>query len=147
MKRRTFIKGLGAAVTLAPGISLRPARAEGVSNPHLTKVNPKFLISEKEARDWHAAKDSQGRPTMSGSPSWKNFLNITEKGLREVGVVDSALLRRAGGHLHFSACRNCTTCRRSISTAKPAPSSIAAAGARAIRFEDFVSRITKVAHF
>jgi len=88
MKRRTFITGLGAAVSVAPGIVLRPASAEGTANPNLTKVNPKFLVTPQEVRAWHAAKDSMGGPTMTGSPSWKNYLQILEKGLRDSGCVD-----------------------------------------------------------
>jgi hypothetical protein len=46
------------------------------------------MVSEQEVHAWHVAKDSMGGPTMSGSPSWKNYLQILEKGLRECGVVD-----------------------------------------------------------
>jgi hypothetical protein len=88
VKRRTFITNLGAAVTLAPGIALRPARGDGGANTNLTKVNPKFLATAQEVRAWHAAKDSMGGPTMTGSPSWKNYLQILEKGLRDCGCVD-----------------------------------------------------------
>jgi hypothetical protein len=87
MNRRTFITGLGAAVTLAPGISLRSAPAAG-TNPDLTKINPKYLVTPQEVTAWHAAKDSKGGPTMSGSPSWKNYLQLMEKELRAAGVVD-----------------------------------------------------------
>ena len=86
MRRRTFIHGLGAAV--APGIALRQAKADGASNPHLTKVNPKYLASPEDVHAWHVAKDSKGGPTMTGSPSWKNYLQILEKELRAAGVVD-----------------------------------------------------------
>jgi hypothetical protein len=88
MKRRTFITGLGASVSLAPGFAFAPAREEGSSNPNLTKVNPKFLVSPKEVHAWHAVKDSKGGPTMTGSPSWKNYLEFAEKNWRESGVVD-----------------------------------------------------------
>ena len=88
MNRRTFISGLGAAVSLQPGIVLRPAGAEGTANANLTKVNPKFLVTPQEVRAWHVAKDSMGGPTMTGSPSWKNYLQILEKGLRDSGCVD-----------------------------------------------------------
>ncbi|MCH8333002.1 hypothetical protein IIC65_03635 [Candidatus Sumerlaeota bacterium] len=91
MKRRTFIKGLGAAVTLAPGVYLgqgRSARAADAVSPHLTRINPDSLISPKEAHAWHVAKDSMGGPTLAGSPSWKNFLRVAEEELRKRGVVD-----------------------------------------------------------
>jgi len=87
MQRRTFIRGLGAAISLAPGVTLRAATAEP-ANPHLTKINPKFLVSEKQVHAWHVEKDSKGGPTMAGSPSWKNYLELLEKELRAAGVVD-----------------------------------------------------------
>ena len=83
--RRTFISGLGAAVTLAPGFSLRAGSA---SNAALTQVDHKFLPSPKQVHDWHAAKDSKGGPTLAGSPSWHNYLDLLEKELRAAGVVD-----------------------------------------------------------
>src|SRR5271165_634098 len=88
MKRRTFIRGLGAAVTLAPGVTLRSATSNIAANPSLTKVNPKYLIGEREVHALHVIKDSKGGPTMSGSPSWKNYLELLEKELRSAGVVD-----------------------------------------------------------
>jgi hypothetical protein len=88
LSRRSLIQGLGATVALAPGIMLRAATGSSGANTHLTKVNPQFLPGEKEIRDWHVAKDSMGGPTMTGSPSWKNYLQILEKGWRERGVVD-----------------------------------------------------------
>jgi hypothetical protein len=88
INRRTLLHGLGATIALAPGMALRAATVNSAVNPHLTKVNPKFLVSEQEIHAWHVAKDSMGGPTMTGSPSWKNYLEILEKGLRECGVVD-----------------------------------------------------------
>jgi hypothetical protein len=88
MKRRTFIQGLGAAVTLAPGVTLRPALADGAGNPSLTKVNPKFMITQAEVHALHVAKDSKGGPTMAGSASWHNYLELLEKEWRAAGVVD-----------------------------------------------------------
>jgi len=88
MQRRSFVQGLGATIALAPGIALRSATVDGGANPNLTKVNPKYLVTETEIHAWHAAKDSMGGPTMTGSPSWKNYLQILEKGFRECGVVD-----------------------------------------------------------
>jgi hypothetical protein len=88
MNRRTFITGLGATVSLAPGLTFAAAREEGGSNPHLTRVNPKFMVTPKEVHGWHVVKDSKGGPTMSGSPSWKHYLEFLEKNWREIGVVD-----------------------------------------------------------
>ncbi len=90
--RRTFIKGLGAAVALAPDVTLRPARsayaADEAASPHLTRIRRDWLITPDEARAWHAAKDALGGPTLAGSPSWRNFLELTERELRASGVVD-----------------------------------------------------------
>ncbi len=87
--RRTFVKGLGAAVSLAPGVLLgRRVRAETGGHADLTAINPKLLVSEKEVHTWHVLKDSMGGPTIAGSPSWKNFLDVCEKELRACGVVD-----------------------------------------------------------
>ena len=88
LNRRTFIAGLGASVSIAPGFAFAPAHDERSYNPHLTKVNPKFLVSPKEVHAWHVVKDSKGGPTMTGSPSWKNYLEFAEKSWRESGVVD-----------------------------------------------------------
>ncbi len=88
MDRRTFITGLGAAVTLAPGLTLRASAATGGANPDLTKINPKFLISPKDAHALHLVKDSHGGPTLAGTPSWKNYIELLEAELRKAGVVD-----------------------------------------------------------
>jgi hypothetical protein len=83
--RRTFVSGLGAAIALAPGFTLR---ANTAGNPALERVNPKFLPDAKTVHAWHAAKDSKGGPTIAGSPSWHNYLELLEKELRACGVVD-----------------------------------------------------------
>lgn len=88
MKRRTFIAGMGASVSLAPGFAFAPAREEAAAHPALTKINPKFMVSPKEVHEWHVVKDSKGGPTMTGSPSWKNYVEFAEKSWREAGVVD-----------------------------------------------------------
>ncbi len=88
IERRTFLKGLGTAVTLAPGVSLRAAKTEGRAHPALTKVNRKLLPTAAEVRSWHAVKDSKGGPTLTGSPSWHNYLQMLEKEWRALGVTD-----------------------------------------------------------
>jgi hypothetical protein len=80
--RRKFIQ----AIALAPGIRLGAATAGG--HPALTKVNRKFLPAAKEVHNWHAIKDSKGGPTLAGSPSWHNYLEMLEKEWRALGVVD-----------------------------------------------------------
>ena len=88
IERRTFIKGIGTAAALAPGLRLRAAKTDGRENPALTKVNRKFLPTAKEVRSWHAIKDSKGGPTLTGSPSWHNYLEMLEREWRTLGVTD-----------------------------------------------------------
>ena len=88
IKRRAFIRGIGTAVALAPGIRLRAAKTDGRADPALTRVNRKFLPTAEEVRSWHAIKDSKGGPTLTGSPSWHNYLEMLEKEWRTLGVTD-----------------------------------------------------------
>jgi hypothetical protein len=90
LARRTFIRGLGAAIALGPAAGRAAATcaaAEGAS-PRLTRIHRDFLVTHKQAQAWHVAKDSRGGPTFAGSPSWRHFLEFTERALRERGVVD-----------------------------------------------------------
>lgn len=86
--RRTFIKGLGAAVTLAPGVFLVGARTVQAAHADLARVNRANVVSAQTVRAWHAEKDSMGGPTIAGSPSWKNFLRLCEEQMKRCGVVD-----------------------------------------------------------
>jgi hypothetical protein len=88
IERRTFIKGIGMAMGLAPGIRLRAAKAGTRAIPGLTRVNRKFLPTTEEVRSWHRIKDSKGGPTLTGSPSWHNYLEMLEKEWRTLGVTD-----------------------------------------------------------
>ena len=65
IERRRFIKAIGTALTLAPGIRLRAVKKDG-AHPALTN-----LPATKEVHSWHAIKDSKGGPTLTGSPSWR----------------------------------------------------------------------------
>ncbi len=87
IERRTFLKGMGAAVTLAPGVRLGATKS-GDAHAALIKVNRKFLPTAKEVRAWHAIKDSKGGPTLTGSPSWHNYLEMLEREWRALGVTD-----------------------------------------------------------
>jgi len=88
ISRRTFMKGIGTAVVLAPGIRLRAAQAPGRAHPALNKVDRTLLPTADEVRSWHAIKDSKGGPTLTGSPSWHNYLEMLEKEWRTLGVRD-----------------------------------------------------------
>lgn len=86
--RRQFMKGLGSAVTLAPGLRLGAARPAADVHPALTSVNRTLLPTAAEVRAWHAIKDSKGGPTLTGSPSWHNYVEMLEKEWRALGVTD-----------------------------------------------------------
>jgi hypothetical protein len=55
------------------------------ANPALTKINPAYLVSAKEATDWHRYKDQHG-PALSGNPSWQKYMTFVEDKLREYGA-------------------------------------------------------------
>jgi hypothetical protein len=86
--RRTFMKEIGTAVAVAPGIRLRATQTGGRAHPALTRVNRKFLPGAEEVRAWHAVKDAKGGPTLTGSPSWHNYLEMLEREWRGLGVTD-----------------------------------------------------------
>jgi hypothetical protein len=85
--RRTFIRGLGAAVVLAPGISVRASRVDTPSHGALTTIDRALLPTAEHVHAWHVIKDSKGGPTMTGSPSWENYMRLLEKEWRASGVV------------------------------------------------------------
>lgn len=86
--RRSFIKGMGAAVVIAPGLRLTAARADVAAPAALTTIDRALLPAAEQIRAWHVIKDSKGGPTMTGSPSWQNYLQLLEKEWRDSGVVD-----------------------------------------------------------
>lgn len=88
LDRRTFIKGLGAAVTLAPGVFLAGTRTAEATHADLARINAAHLVSAETVRAWHAEKDSMGGPTIAGSPSWANYLRLCEEQLKRCGAVD-----------------------------------------------------------
>ncbi len=81
MKRRTFLTGLGASVSLAPGFAFAPAREEAAAHPALTKINPKFMVSPKEVHDWHVVKDSKGGPNHGRKPVLEKLCRVRRKEL------------------------------------------------------------------
>jgi hypothetical protein len=97
IERRTFIRGLGGAVALAPGLQFAAQRATAAP---VTKINPKFLVTAKEVHAWHAIKDSKGGPTITGSPSWHNYVELLEKQLHGMGCVD--IFRNSWKFQHWS---------------------------------------------
>jgi len=53
----------------------------------VTTIDPAFLITPKQALDWHVFK-SEGGPTYAGSAGWKRFTDFLVAKLPELGAVD-----------------------------------------------------------
>lgn len=83
LQRRDFMGVLGAG-SLA---GLIPVRTLAAVDSPLTKINKAWVISEREALDWHKFKDSNG-PALTGNESWRSFLGFLETKLRQCGCVD-----------------------------------------------------------
>jgi hypothetical protein len=83
LQRRDLLRGLGAGVVAG----LAPAPGLAAAGSPLTSINPAWVVSEREALDWHRFKDSKG-PALAGSDSWRSFLGFLETKLKEYGCVD-----------------------------------------------------------
>ena len=83
--RRTQALLLCLAVSLTP--ALQAAQQSKSAKRPLNQINPAFVITPKEAKEWHALKDKLG-PALSGNPSWRNYMEFVEKKLKEYGAVD-----------------------------------------------------------
>ena len=78
--RRTFLKAAagvaaGTVLTRHPlwaQSSLASASAFGGAGTASTKINPAFMITPQQAREWHLFK-AQAGPTYAGSAGWKRF--------------------------------------------------------------------------
>lgn len=79
---------LALAICLAVlwGSTLQSAAQSKAKQP-LNQINPAFVITPKEATEWHALK-AKGGPAFSGNESWRNFMTFVEKKLKEYGAVD-----------------------------------------------------------
>lgn len=53
----------------------------------LTRVEPRWLVSESEAIEWHRVKDEKG-PALTGNASWRHFMDFMKTKLEEYGCVD-----------------------------------------------------------
>src|SRR5215831_13625882 len=82
-RRRTFLKG---AAAVAAGTMIAPRSVWAAENG-ATKIDPTFLITPKQAWDWHAFK-SAGGPTYAGSAGWKRYTDFLLARLPESGAVD-----------------------------------------------------------
>jgi hypothetical protein len=84
--RIALLAAIGAS-TLAVGAESTSGAGTQASSTALTRVDPAFMITAKEATDWHRFKDQHG-PALSGNPSWQKFMGFVEDRLREYGAVD-----------------------------------------------------------
>src|SRR5262245_59236938 len=93
--RRTFLKTaagvaagtmLGREIRFAQSAPVNPASA-AAANLGIPKINPQFMISAKQALDWHKFKAECG-PTYAGSVGWKRFNDLLVAKMPEFGGVD-----------------------------------------------------------
>jgi hypothetical protein len=82
LNRKRLLLGLGAV-----GFSVLSIDAVEARSRWLTRVNPRWVISENEATQWHQVKDEKG-PALTGNESWRQFLAFLEAKLHEYGCVD-----------------------------------------------------------
>src|SRR5262245_49665036 len=93
--RRTFLKtaaGVAAGTVLArESVFAQGARvnasAAGATNLALPKINQQFMITPKQALDWHVFKAECG-PTYAGSVGWKRFVDLVVAKMPEFGAID-----------------------------------------------------------
>ena len=93
MSRRGFIQASGmvgavgamAAVSAAPAMAAEDEGAEGQID--LWKVNPDWLMTEDEGREWHEYKATLG-PLYPGYEHYDEYLNFIKDKLTEYGCVD-----------------------------------------------------------
>ena len=83
MERRTFLK---AAAGIGAG-AMFDGRLRAGATDGLTRINPAFMITPKQALDWNVFK-SEGGPTYAGSVGWKRFTDFLIAKLPELGAVD-----------------------------------------------------------
>ncbi len=80
--RRRLLLCLGAAGLLP----LTNGAAE-VRLRKLARIDPRWLVSESEAIEWHKVKDEMG-PALTGNASWRHFMAFMEAKLDAYGCVD-----------------------------------------------------------
>jgi hypothetical protein len=93
--RRTFLKtaaGVAAGTVLGrEGLFAQVPRvdatAAGAANLAFPKINQPFMITPKQALDWHVFKAECG-PTYAGSAGWKRFVDLLISKMPEYGGID-----------------------------------------------------------
>ena len=61
--------------------------AAGAASRAFPKVNQQFMITPKQALDWHVFKAECG-PTYAGSVGWKRFVDLVIAKMPEYGAID-----------------------------------------------------------
>ena len=56
-------------------------------HPHLTKLNPDWVITADEAYQWALVKNDN-LPTLTGSQKWQNYMAFLEQTLADYGAID-----------------------------------------------------------
>ena len=56
-------------------------------HPHLTELNPDWVITADEAYQWASVKNDN-LPTLTGSQEWLNYMAFLEQMLAQYGTVD-----------------------------------------------------------
>jgi hypothetical protein len=90
--RRTFLKtaaGLSAGTMLMrePLWAQGAAKAQLAAKAAFPKINQPFMITPKQALDWHVFK-AQGGPTYAGGAGWKRYTDFLISKMPELGAVD-----------------------------------------------------------
>jgi hypothetical protein len=81
LSRRDLLQALGGASLLPFPIGAESRVRE------LTRLEPRWLVSESEAIEWHRVKDEKG-PALTGNAAWHQFMDFMAAKLEEYGCVD-----------------------------------------------------------
>jgi len=91
LSRRTFLK-TAAGVSAGTMLMRDPLWAQGApagkaAASALSKIHQPYMITPKQALDWHVFKAGCG-PTYAGSTGWKRFTDLLISKMPEFGAVD-----------------------------------------------------------
>ncbi len=91
LSRRTFLK-TAAGVSAGTMLMRDPLWAQGApagkaAASALSKIHQPYMITPKQALDWHVFKAECG-PTYAGSTGWKRFTDFLISKMPEFGAVD-----------------------------------------------------------
>ena len=86
--RVSYLVSVASLLLVTIGASPVALRAQSRTTARpLNQINPAFVITPREATEWHALK-AKGGPAFSGNPSWRNFMEFVETKLKDYGAVD-----------------------------------------------------------